>query len=134
MTPIGKPGLMCTAISIVISVMVMTGSDRSPKLYCSQSEDSQAYEGTGITLKKLMKRLDENKISYKYDEQTKVLQLQQGANIYFKDHASGLAAYKATQHIEKTESFGITLAPGGEAVMNPCKLIELMAREPKKKK
>lgn len=121
------------ALLIVFSVMVLAGCDSSPKLYCSQEEDSQTYEETGVTLKKLMKSLDNNKISYKYDEQAKVLELQKGAKIYFKDYKSGLAAYKATQHIEKTEMFGMTLAPAGEAVMNPCKLITLMTREQKKK-
>lgn len=132
MTKTGKSGLICTTIFIVFSVMVLAGCDRSPKLYCSQDENSQTYKDTGITMKKLMKRLDENKISYKYDEQAKVLQLQKGAKIYFKDHASGLVAYKATQHQEKMEIGGLTLAPEGDAVLNPCKLIELMAREPKK--
>lgn len=132
MARISKSGLILV-ILIVFSVMVLAGCDRSPKLYCPQDKDSQAFKETGITLKKFMKRLDENKISYKYDEQAKILELQHGAKIYFKDHQSGLAAYKATQHIEKMESFGMTLAPAGEAWLDPCYLIAAISLEQKKK-
>jgi hypothetical protein len=132
MARISKSGLIF-ALLIVLSVMVLAGCDRSPKLYCPQDKDSQAYKETGLTLKKLMKRMDGNKISYKYDEQAKVLEIQHGAKIYFKAHQSGLAAYKATQHIEKTESFGMTLAPAGEAWLDPCYLIAAMSLEQKKK-
>ncbi len=128
MTKIRKPKLICAAISVIFSLAVAAGcSESSPKLYCSQAEDAKDYEDTGLTLKKLMKQLDQKKLSYKYDEKDKVLEFD-GAKIFLKDHASGLLAYKATQRAEKMEIGSLRIGPKGDYPLNPCKLIALIKK------
>jgi hypothetical protein len=128
MTKSGKTGLVHAAICMFFLVTALSGCDRSPKVYCTESEDGTDYKETGLTLKGVMKHLEKNKIAYKYDEKEKVLYFQT-ARIYFKDHASGLVAYKARQPQRKMDNLGVTpIQPQGEFVLDPCKLLELIKR------
>jgi len=124
----GRTGLILVAICTVFLMTALSGCDRSPKLYCTASEDGTDYKETGLTLKDVMKHLEKNKITYKYDEKEKVLQFQT-ARIYFKDHPSGLVAYKARQAPPSMENLGITpIQPQGEYVLDPCKLLALIRK------
>ncbi len=123
-----KTGLILVAICMFFLVTALSGCDRSPKVYCTESEDGTDYKETGLTLKDVMKHLEKNKIAYKYDEKEKVLYFQT-ARIYFKDHASGLVAYKARQPQTKIENPDLApFRPQGEFVLDPCKLLALIKR------
>jgi hypothetical protein len=123
-----KAGFIRLSICIVFFITVFLGCERSPKLYCTGDADSKDYKETGLTLKDVMKHFEKHKISYKYDEQNKVLQFQT-AKIYFKDHSSGLVAYKVTQQQTKMDGLGIpSLQPQGDILLDPCKLLSLIKK------
>ncbi len=128
MIRIRKASIICVSMCVVFLVMVLSGCERSPQLYCTEEADSQDYEKTGLTLKDVMNHLEKHKITYKYDEKEKVLQFDTAA-IYFKDHPAGLVAFKARQKQPKMEEPGLSLfQPQGDIVLNPCKLLSLMKR------
>jgi len=123
-----KACFIAVSLGMVFLTAALSGCDRSPKLYCSASEDGTDYKETGMTLKDVMKHLEKYKIAYKYDEKEKVLRFQT-ARIHFKDHASGLVAYKARQSQTKLEGLSVSaLQPQGEYVLDPCKLLALMKK------
>ncbi|PKN35043.1 MAG: hypothetical protein CVU61_05075 [Deltaproteobacteria bacterium HGW-Deltaproteobacteria-19] len=133
-----KSGFVWATIGVVFFLAVLTGCfDSSPKLYCSGDPDSKQYNDTGLTLNKVMKALEKKKFTYNYDEKNKVLEFKSKEakypiKIYFKDHASGLAAYKAGQEQEAMQIGRLQLAPAGELVFDSCKLLNMIVKEPKK--
>lgn len=133
-------GLFLAASGIILVLAVITGCfDSSPKLSCCEEEECKSVTATGLTLKKVTSALEKKKLTYHYDQNTKILEFKSKdaknpMKIHFKDHTSGLAAYKARQK-EDARGVGLgnlQLAPTGEFVFDPCRLLKLIVQEPKK--
>jgi hypothetical protein len=133
-------GFFLAAAVIVLFLAVITGCfDSSPKLSCCEEEECKNVTATGLTMKKVTSALEKSKLTYHYDQKTKILEFKHKdekypVKIYFKDHASGLAAYKA-RRMEEYRDVGLgprQLTPTGEFVFDPCRLLKLIVQKPKK--